>query len=95
MSDERIHAFKILDKGAFTNYVDKILPIVQQLIVMENIYCLGENLHTIDSNRRVVPGGAGGAMGPPDFGRSANPISTDYARQIILAPPDFQTFLWP
>ena len=26
--------------------------------------------------RGVVPGGAGGAMAPPNFGRSANPIST-------------------
>ena len=35
-------------------------------------------------------------MAPPDFRRSVNPISTrgaDYAHQIILAPPDFQTFL--
>ena len=33
-----------------------------------------------------------------DFGRSVNPISSsalgaDYAHKIILAPPDFQTFL--
>ena len=38
--------------------------------------------------------------GTPDFGRSVNPISTrgggaNYAHQIILAPPDFQTFLQP
>ena len=26
--------------------------------------------------RGVVPGGSGGAMTPPDFGRSVNPIST-------------------
>ena len=26
--------------------------------------------------RGVVPGGTGGAMAPPDFGRSVNPIST-------------------
>ena len=25
--------------------------------------------------RPVIPGGAGGAMAPPDFGRSVNPIS--------------------
>ena len=39
-----------------------------------------------------------GAMAPPDFGRSVNPISTkgaDYAHQIILASPDFQTLRWP
>ena len=48
------------------------------------------------SNKRPVV--AGVAMAPPDFGRSVNPISTrgaDYAHQIILAPPDFQTFLRP
>ena len=48
--------------------------------------------------RPVVHGGAGGAMAPPDFGRSVNPISTwgtDYAHQIILAPPDFQTYQRP
>ena len=27
-------------------------------------------------NRGVVPGGAGGAMAHPDFGRSVNPMST-------------------
>ena len=51
----------------------------------------------------VVPGGARGAMALPDFGRSVNPISTnlprargvDYAHEIILAPPDFQTFRRP
>ena len=26
-------------------------------------------------SRPVVPGGAGGAMAPPDFGRSVDPIS--------------------
>ena len=48
--------------------------------------------------RPVVPGGAGDAMAPPDYGRSFNPISTkggDYAHQEILAPPDFQTFRRP
>ena len=47
----------------------------------------------------VVPGGAGGAMAPQNFGRSVNPISTrrrsHYAPHIITCPPDFQTFLWP
>ena len=42
-------------------------------------------------------GGAEGTMAPPDFGRSVNPQprGTDYAHQIILAPPDFQTFRRP
>ena len=42
------------------------------------------------------------AMSPPDFGRSINPISSrwrggkaDYAHQIILTLPDFQTLLRP
>ena len=46
-------------------------------------------------NRPVVPGGAGGTMAPPHFGRSFNPIATkgaNYAYQIILAHPDFQIF---
>ena len=48
--------------------------------------------------RPVIAGVAGGAMAPPYFGRSVNPISTkgaDYARQIILAPLDFWTLLRP
>ena len=28
------------------------------------------------NDRGVLPGGAGGAMAPTDFGRSVNPIST-------------------
>ena len=42
--------------------------------------------------RGVVPGGAGGAMAPPDFGRSVNPISTrgtDYAHLITTDTPGF------
>ena len=35
--------------------------------------------------RPVVPGGAGGAMATPDFGRSVNPISTKGGR---LCPPN-------
>jgi hypothetical protein len=49
----------------------------------------------VNRYRPVVPGGAGDAMAPPNFGRSVKPILTkgvDYALQIILAPPDFQTF---
>ena len=47
-------------------------------------------------SRGVVPGDAEGAMAPPDFGRSGNPIST--VRQIMhitTRPPDFQTFRHP
>ena len=46
--------------------------------------------YTLQQVRRpVVPGGAGGAMAPPIFGRSINPISTkgaDYAHQISDLP---------
>ena len=40
--------------------------------------------------RPVVPEGAGGAMAPPDFGISVNPISTrgaDYTHHITTVPP--------
>ena len=35
--------------------------------------------------RGVYPGGAGGAIAPPDFGRSVNPISIKGGR---LCPPN-------
>ena len=34
----------------------------------------------------LVPGDSGGAMAPPDFGRSVNPIST---REDRLCPPNY------
>jgi hypothetical protein len=43
--------------------------------------------------RGVFPGGAGGAMAHPYFGRSVNPISTrggtDYAHLITTGTPEF------
>ena len=48
--------------------------------------------------RPVVPEGARGAMAPPIFGTSVNPISirgADYAPTLLLAPQDFQTFRRP
>ena len=42
--------------------------------------------------RGVDPGGAGGAMAPPDFGRSVKPFSTkgtDYAHLITIGTPGF------
>ena len=42
--------------------------------------------------RPVVPGGAGAAIAPPDFGRSVNPISTmgaDNAHRITTGTPGF------
>ena len=38
----------------------------------------------IMSHRPVIPAGAGGAMAPPDFGRSVNPISTRRGRLCPL-----------
>ena len=43
-------------------------------------------------------GGAGGALAPPIFGQTVNPISTrgaDYAHHITTSPPDFQTLRQP
>ena len=34
-------------------------------------------------------------MAPTDFSRSVNQAGADYAHQMIMAPPDFQTFLRP
>ena len=50
------------------------------------------NKYASCSSRGVVLGGAGGAMVPPDFGRSVNPISTrgtDYAHLITTGTPGF------
>ena len=49
-------------------------------------------------SRPVVPGGAGGAMASPDFGKSVNPISArgaDQATRSLLAHKEFQAFLRP
>ena len=53
--------------------------------------------------RPVIPGGAGAAMPPPppnpqilaDQLTLCQPRGTEYAHQIILAPPDFQTSRQP
>ena len=44
------------------------------------------------NDRGVVPGGAGSAMAPTDFGRSVNPISTSgkyYAHLITTGTLEF------
>ena len=46
----------------------------------------------------VVSGGAGGAMARQILAGQltlSQPRGADYAHQIILAPPDFQTFRQP
>ena len=45
-------------------------------------------------SRPVVPGGAGPQILADQLTLS-QPREADYAHQIILAPPDFQTFLRP
>ena len=45
----------------------------------------GSHRHSTALYRGVVIGGAGGAMAPPDFGRSVYPISTKGGR---LCPPN-------
>ena len=50
------------------------------------------HLEATFKSRNVVPGGGGGAMAPPDFGRSVNPISfrgTYYAHLITTGTPGF------
>ena len=43
--------------------------------------------------RGVVPGDAGDAMAPSDQLALSQPWGADYVHQILLALPDFQTFL--
>ena len=43
--------------------------------------------------RAVVSGGVGGALAPPEFGSSVNPITTrgaDYAHNFTASPPGFE-----
>ena len=57
-----------------------------------NVLLTGHSMITDQAYKGVVPGGAGGAMAPPDFGSSVNPISnrgTDYAHLITTGTPVF------
>ena len=45
---------------------------------------IGSRRHSTALYRSVVPGGAGGAKAPSDFGRSVNPISTKGGRLYPL-----------
>ena len=47
----------------------------------------------IRQSRAVVSGGAEGALAPPEFGSSVNPIPTrgaDYAHHITASTPGFE-----
>ena len=68
----------------------------------KNISVWGENNQRYVRSRPVVPGGAGDAMAPPDFGRSVIPISTRRGRScppplvtLLIASPVIQIFLRP
>jgi hypothetical protein len=55
---------------------------------------LGSQRREIVAIRGVAPGGAGGAMAPPDFGRSINPMylyqgRTVYTHLIDTGTPEF------
>ena len=76
--------------------------LVLHMHIVLGIICLESNfmhkkkkeINNLQQNRSrgVVPGGAGGAMEPPDFGRSVNPISTrgtDNAHLITTGTPGF------
>ena len=68
------------------------LDISRSILMAQFIIFCGGKGHMPTCNRDVVPGGAGGAMAPPDFGRSVNPISTrgtDYANLITTGTPGF------
>ena len=54
-------------------------------LVKGKVPCLRLILNGLGQSRPVVPGGARGAMAPPIFGRSVNPISTKGGR---LCPPN-------
>ena len=51
-----------------------------------------------DLNRGVARGGAEGALAPPEFGRSVNPIQTrgaDYTPYTTASPPGFKNLSTP
>ena len=50
-------------------------------------------VHDMIACRPVVPGGAGGAMA--DQLTLSQPGGAEYATTLLLASPDFQTFLRP
>ena len=54
--------------------------------------------HISSLKQACYPEIAEGAMTPPDFDRQVNPIEQEgqiMPTTLLLAPPDFQTFLWP
>ena len=57
-------------------------------------YLIGVFENSYGYSRGVVPGGAGGGMAPPDFGRSdrltlSQPGGTDYVHLITNGTPGF------
>ena len=56
---------------------------------------MGTDVPLIVNSRAVVSGGAGGALAPPEFGRSLNPIPAKGGQimptTLLAAPPDSET----
>ena len=64
----------------FIDLLDFYYVNVHSVIIFS--YCVELDWQNNHTCMGIVPGGAGGAMAPPDFGRLVNPISTrgtDYA----------------
>ena len=62
------------------------LILIQPVRIEQNFSHFTKIRNMYTYTRGVVPGGAGGAMVPPEFGRSVNPIST---RGDRLCPPNY------
>ena len=55
------------------------------IILLHCMYIINYYVYITEFSRPVVPGGAGGAMASPDFGKFVNPFST---RGDRLCPPN-------
>jgi len=89
-----VSMFTIATKNLYLGICFVIFTILECycLMVVGSTYDLISKKEKERSARGVVPGGAGGAMAHPDFGRSVNPISTrgaDYAHLITTGTPGF------
>ena len=84
-----------LDRGI--NYSAKSKFLLRPMTFSHKSFLLVINVNEIRYSmlcRPVVPGGAGGSIAPPDFGRSVNlsqPGGTDYAHYITTGIPGFSS----
>ena len=82
------------EKRTKMNEIELALLSTSSKIIIYKSCC---ELKALES-RPVVPGVAGVPWHPhflADQLTLSQPRGADYAHQIILAPPDFQTFRWP